>query len=350
MGFGTQESKNVFSKALIATYEETTPKSTMIQAQFEEVMTDTLNVSIEVQRNGKRIAVDVQRGGAANYSQRQKFTEKIFQPPLFNEATVVSAQDAYTRAFGAKGIGSDIAALIRQVNADIKEKKDAISLAVEKMCIEVLEDGTVTTKHGDLIDYGRKAASKVDLGAGEYWTEADADIEQQLIDSAEFIRNKGNSAANEFDLQMTSNQWVLLKETDFFKNNATYNNVVLNDIKKPIATGTGGSGHGQITAGSYIFNLWTYDAVYDDGATTDILLRNNKKSVITPVSTDKVLKLVYCGIALIGANGMPFVAKGKFLMHDFIDQKMSSYEVYTKSAPLPIPVKVDQCVTLQTIA
>ena len=176
----------------------------------------------------------------------------------------------------------DVAEKLAMLTAKIERAK-------EKQCAEVFETGVVILNNGDNIDFKRKATSLVDLtGAGGYWSTTTTDVESQLIAAAEFIRQKGKNGSATFNITMSGAAWVLLKKTDYFKNTANYNQVKLMDINLPQAAVGGSAYHGQISAGAYIFNVWTYDEVYEASGTGTITRYfDASKAFVTPTQGTK---------------------------------------------------------------
>jgi hypothetical protein len=351
MNLPIQQARGIFTKGWLAKYRDMAIAPTFLTSLFNVRTYPTKTVGIEVQRSGEPIAVDVVRGSNGNRNTFSKSTEKEWMPPFFDEYFDLTALSAYDRMFGegVEVVGAANAARFAQTTAEkLMMTTDKIKRAVEKMCADVLNTGVITLKDNSIIDFKRKSASMFDLGAAGYWGNTDADVEAQLIAGVEFMNNEGLNSASEHELIMSGAAWVALKRTNFFKNDANFNNVQLNDIKRPMTDSRGKSYHGQITAGAYTFNVWTYDKTYKDSTGSAIRYWPEDKVVILP-SSGAIFELAYAGIATLDDNGMPVAREGQFVAYDYIDKKKATYTVGVRSAPLPIPVTVDLMYTMTAI-
>lgn len=354
-----QQARNIFTKAYLQAFKENIPTPSFLKSFFDVKKYATKTIGIEVQRGTERIAVDVLRGVDGQRNQFSLSTEKEFMPPFYNENFDATLLDRYDRVFGAEA--NQVPATIGYLATDVADKytmlRAKIERAKEKQCAEVFETGIVVLNNGDNIDFKRKAASKVDVGAGQYWTTAAADVEAQLIAGAEFIRKQGKNGTPEFNLVISGAAMVALKKTDYFKDNADYKQVQLIDIKMPQTTSFGAGYHGRIVAGAYIINLWTYDEIYeqkDTGVITRYLSENI--AFMVPVKGTR-FELAHAGVPAIirdKANaefGSMIVSKAaEYYLNNYIDNKGKAHIFEIYSAPLSIPVTVDMIYTIQILA
>jgi hypothetical protein len=360
MAIPTQQARELFTKAYMASYKERVPVAAFLMSFFSIMTFATKSVSIEVQRGTERIAVDVIRGTEGNRNSFSKSSEKEFIPPFYNEYFDATSLDRYDRVFGSTF--SDVPATIGYLASDVTDKtlmlRDKIERAKELQCAQVFDTGVVTLLNGDNIDFKRKATSLVDLtGAGGYWTTTTTDVEAQLVAAAEFIRRTGKNGTPEFNLVMSGSSWLLLKKTDYFKNTAAYNQVKLMDIRMPQTTSFGAGYHGQINAGAYTFNIWTYDEVYEaSGSGTVTRYWNDKKAFVTPVNGTK-FNLAHAGVPAIladtrNAEYSQYIANiaTDYYLNNYIDPKRKAHIFEIYSAPLAVPVTVDMIYTMQVKA
>lgn len=354
------QAKGLFYKAYIARFKEIIPAASFLKSFFEVTTTTAKTVGIEVQRGTERIAVDVLRGQDGNRNQFSLSTEKEFLPPFLNENFDATLLDMYDRVFG--GNITDVPpAIVGYLANDIAEKYAMLRMKMErykeKQAAEVFETGIVLLNKGTNIDFKRKAASKVDLGgAGGYWTTTTTDVETQLISGAEFIRQSGKNGTPEFNLVMSGASWVSFKKTNFFTNNATYQKVSLIDINTPQATAFGAAYHGRITAGAYIFNIWTYDEGYENSSGVFTRYMPANITFMTPVRGTRFL-FSHAGIPAIikdtrNAEFPEYIGMqaGEYWTNDYIDPKAKSHTFEIMSAPVPVPVTVDMMYTMQVSA
>jgi len=359
MSIPVEQSKGIFTQAYLKAWKDNIPAQSFLKSFFDVKTFATKYVGIEVQRGTERMAVDVIRGVNGNRNTFSKSSEKVYLPPFFNENFDATDLDRYDRVFGSdvSKTPATIGYLASEVAAKYLALQDKIERAKEKQAAEVFHTGIVTIKNGDNVDYKRKSDSKVDLtGAGGYWTTTTTDIESQLIAGAEFVRNNGKNATAEFNLVMSGASWVSMKKNDYFKNNANYNQVSLLDINFPQAKSTGASYHGKITAGAYIFNVWTYDGVYENASGTITRYLPANISFMTPVQGTR-FDMVHAGVPAIirgtkkAEFGSMIVQKAsEYYLNNYIDQigKAHIFEIY--SAPLAVPISVDMIYTMQVSA
>ena len=360
MALPVQQARGIFTKAYLAAYKERIPVSSFLMSFFQILTFATKTVAIEVQRGTERIAVDVLRGVDGNRNIFSKSTEKEFQPPFYNENFDATSLDRYDISpFGGNFNGD--AATIGYLASDVADKtlalKDKIDRAKENQCAQIFETGIVTLNSGDNIDFKRKADSKVDLAAdGGYWGIVATDIEAQLIKGAEFVRQKGKNGTPEFNLVMSGLAYSALKKSNYFSKHANYEQVQLIDIRMP-QTSTFGAGYmGRITAGAYIYHIWTYDEVYEY-ANTGVITRYwpIDYAFMVPVQGTR-FNLVHAGVPAIlrdtrNAEFSQFIGqvKAEYYLNNYVDEKAKAHVFEIFSAPLAVPVTVDQIYTMKVL-
>lgn len=353
------QAKALFTKAYMAAYKERIPAPSFLMSFFTVLTFATKNIGIEVQRGSEYIAVDVERGANGNRNQFTKSSEKQWIPPFYNENFDATSLDRYDVVFG--GAESAAPQAIGYLASDVADKlimlKDKIDRAKELQCAQVFQTGVVQLKNGDNIDFKRKPGSIVDLGAGlGYWNITTTDVEQELIDGAQFIRTYGKNGTPEFNLVMSGSAFVALKKTDYFKTKANYQKVELIDIRMPQTTAFGAGYHGRISAGAYIFNIWTYDETYNAavGGTVTRYLDINTAFIVPVRGT--ILNLSHAGIPAImsdqrNAEFSQYIAQlaADYYVNNYIDPQRKSHTFEILSAPLAVPVTVDMIYTMKVL-
>jgi hypothetical protein len=353
MSIHLEQHRNPFTQTVIAIYKENAPVGSHFSSMFEPVPTESKYVSIEVERGTEKIAVDVNRLGGGNRNTFSKSTEKIFLPPMYDEFFDATGLDVYDKMVNsprnAKLTGSTAVGVAKK----LLELQKKVRRAEELQAAQVMETGIVVLKNGDNIDYKRKATSKVDAGgAGGYWTVTTTDIETQLKNIGNFFRTEGKSNVNTIDMTLSGAGYIALKKSDYFKTDANYNNVQLNDIRKPEKRPSGVVYNGQISAGSYIFNIWVYDETYEDnaGATQRYMAEN--QAAFSPVSGVE-FNAAYGGLPTVindpaRVEFPKYISNvaSRFMIYNEISQNRTSHLFGIRSAPLYVPVTVDRIYTL----
>ena len=359
MGLTTQDSQGLTLQAAIRTFVERKMPSTHLRGYFTPQTYDTQALPIEVQRGTDYVAVDVLRGTGGNANGSSVSTTKTIIPPFYHETFQINGLSAYERVFGQTANMTTTGArkaLANQAAKELQLINDKIVRAEELQCAQALETGIVTLKNGANIDYKRKAASKVDLGdAGEagYWTNPNAKIEKSFQKGGEFIREEGVSDVTTIDATMSTDAWIALKETTWFKDYAKFVQVSFLDISAPKAR-RGATLHGRITAGSFIYNIWTYNGRYTDANGVVQRFIDPTKVVLTP-SEGGVFELAYGAVDTVvkssGASNVSGMVLAKseadYYVWDSLDLNNLTHTMHMSSAPVARLISVDQVYTMK---
>jgi hypothetical protein len=341
-----QQARGVYTEALIAVFRESVPVMSFLRSFFPASFYKTKIVSIEVQRGTETIAVDVIRGTNGNRNKVTRSTLKEFLPPYFDEYFNINELDAYDRALGSEDPRA-MANLSAESASKLIELRNKIERAIELMCAQIFEFGVISLVSGDSIDFKRKAASLVANNAGNTWATGTVSPYDTLEAGAKFLRETGKVMGSNFNVILGGEAL-----NDFLKNDIVLqrNDIVrlpLDQIQSPVKNAVGSSYHGRVSAGSYTFDLWTYPEVYEDESGVNHYYWNEKKICILPEITG--FKMAYALVPQLLTGGQtPQV--GEYLIQDFIDERQTAHEQHIKSAPIPVPVKVDQMYTVQVVA
>lgn len=347
----TTDARGLYTKMLVAVYAQRRKPSTYFRSMYTKVISDTLELSIEVQRGSQLIAVDVERGTEGNRNTFNKSTEKIFIPPYYKEFFNITDIELYDRLFIDSEVDAAvITKFIRTAAQKLSLLQDKIERATEKMCADVMLTGIAQLKSGDNINYGRKAASLID--DSNYWSDNTVDPYDQIETDCQFIRDNGLVEDTTFTLTIGKTAWRLLLKNTLFKARQNFFNLKLDEIKPPQFQKVRGCVFmGYMTVGQYTVNVFTYPDTYKDPITGVITpYMDPKKYVLTPDQTDYVLG--YGANPQLISDPAPGIkiVKGEFIIYDFVDPKMLSHTYNIQSSPLAIPVAVDTTVTRRVAA
>lgn len=345
----TSDVRGLFTKMLIEVYKEITEPTSFLRSFFKTKETSTKELSIEVQRNSEKFAVDVERGTEGNRNSFSKSTEKIFIPPFYREFFDATELDLYDRLFTDSAMESGVFSdFLTQMAEKLKQLQNKIERSYEKQVSEVFETGVVQLNAGINIDFKRKAASLVDKGAGNYWATGTVDPNKDLEAAANFIRKEGKSSAGTLTVIMGSTAWTDYLNNTIVKERADIRNFKLDDIVSPQKGTTGGTFHGQVAGGSYRFNIWTYPQFFENSVGTLVDYINAKKVIVVPEITRYTLGFAAVPQLLTKTGGR--VRKGAFIVDDFVDERNAKHVFDMKSAGVAIPVAVDTIHTTQVVA
>jgi hypothetical protein len=353
MAINQADQRALFTKTLIDVYQQRLRPTSFLRTLFPTEVTPTKNVSIEVERHGEFVAVDVWRGTEGNRNSWSQSTEKIFTPPLWREYFDATQLDLYDRVLGSQGNAQAplFAALMNKVSDRLGMLQDKIERAKEIQCADVLQTGIVSIEAGVNIDFKRKPASIVDLtSAGGYFA-AGSNVFNQFKAACEFLRTVGKSGDVVFNAILGDTALGdFLLNTEFLKRQNLFN-MALDAVIPVQRTATGAAYHGTITAGGYKVQLWSYPQSYDtlvDGVLTPNKYINPKNVIVVP--TNPRFKFACAAVPqLIGEPGQLPVA-GEYLVGEFLDPRKAVHDYDIQSAGIAIPVAVDQIYTMKAVA
>ena len=357
MAIPIQQARGIFTQATLAKYKESIKAPTFLSSFFKVKTTTAKYISIEVQRGTEKIAVDVLRGTSGNRNMFSKSTEKQYMPPFYNENFDATALDFYDLLFGENlnPTRSVIGGLAAGVAEKLGELRLKIERAKELMASQVLETGVVTLVNGDDIDFKRKATSMKD-NSGTPWSTVTTDIESHLIAAGDFLRTYGKNTSKVLNMIVSGTVLVDLKKSDYFQDNANFQQVRLVDVNLPQADSRGAAYHGRIAAGAYLVNIWSYDEMYTNASGTATRYTDAKKVIILP-SEGTQFYFSHAGVPaiIVDKSNAEFPAyikqvANEYVINNYIDNQRKSHTFELMSAPLPVPVTVDMMYTMKVLA
>lgn len=352
-----QHKENV-TKKIIGRFSDMTAPKLGLKSWFPSETTTSKQVSIEVQRNRKLAAVDVERGTEGNLNTFGKFSEKIYVPPFFKEFFNFSDLDVYERTFGngSSPNESDYLNMLRTSTEKLMVLKNKIEIATEIQRSQALQTGIVTMKNGDNIDFKRKATSIVDLGAGNYWDGTEADILNDLAEGVKFCRQEGKSGVRNYDAILGSQALAaIFNNADLLKllDNRNLNVGMVGTTMFDDATGL--NYHGRLNLKNAAIDLWTYDDFYELADGTNVEFIDTKNAIVIP--RDFMGKQAYAGVPAImrdtqNAEFNQWITQvaAEHYVNNFVDPRNASHIFQLYSAPLAIPFSVDRVWTAKVLA
>ncbi|MCE3278035.1 MAG: hypothetical protein K0S44_226 [Bacteroidetes bacterium] len=346
----TTDARNLFTKKLVARYADNMKPKAFGRSFFKEVEADTKLISIEVERNAQKIAVDVTRGTEGNRNTWDKSTEKIILPPYYNEYFDMTQLDLYDALYAEPQISAaNFGRFLDSANGKLEACMDKIDRAYEKQAWDVLLTGIVTLNKGVNIDFKRNATSLIDANASStgYWTSGSVDPDAVLLLGSAYLKETGKSEGSVINVIMGESAFQAYKNNTIVKARALQVQWGLESLIPAQRDALGRSYHGQISVGAYTMRIWTYPDFYENAAGTKVKYMDTKKIVMVPEMTSNVLS--YAAVPQLLSTGIA-PKKGKFLTYDFIDERATAHILGVKSAGVCIPVAVDQIYTAQVVA
>lgn len=352
-----QEHSALIAKKVVGKFVEDIEVKAGFSALFPPETSPTLYVSVEVERDSDLISVDVQRFTEGNKNKSTRSTEHIYEPPFHKEDYDFARDEIYmnTVALGATEIPNVNQAIAQNALKNVRKNKKKIQRAILKQQADVLQTGIVTLKNGDSIDFKRKAASIVDLGAAGYWTAGTADPVKNLTDAMTFLRNVGNSNGSTINVVMRPAALTAFLSNEKVLALAEVRRIDRINLGMPeFSEATGMAFQGQIATVDFVVNLWTYNEKYKNASGQDVYYLSEKNVIVLP--NDFQGKTCYGGLpymrkASIGGveTKVPGVMEADFLLRAYDDEKTISSTLELTSAPLAVPFTVDKIFTMQVL-
>ena len=344
------DARALLTTRLVAVYKEMNVPTTFLMSFFPMMEAMTQKVSIAVRRGTELVAVDVYRYSEGNRNEQTRSSEKMIIPPLYHEYLTANEHELYDVVVTSLMDGKDtyFVELVQEQAEALLQLRYKIERACELQCAQVLETGIVQLAAGENIDFGRKAASLVDKTAGNYWADPGVNPYTDLENGCKFLRETGKASGGTFDGIFGEEALNDFLNNPIVKERADIRRIFLDEVRPPERT-NGAAYHGQVTVGSYRVNIWTYPQVYEDANGDTVYYINPKKVTLLPPPEMSKHKLACAAVPqLIGANGT-VPQKGRYLIQEFVDERQTSHEMHIKSAPVAVPVAIDQIYTVQVV-
>lgn len=312
--------------------------------------------AIDVRRGSEKVAIDVIRGHQGLRQQVTKSTQKAFEPFFYKNFFDATQLQSYFRMFGTNSFNrNEFNNTASGIATEMKILSDTLDRAIEIMCGSIFKDGTITSlRDGSIVDFKRKAESMVDPGTGFYWDNPAVDIIAQLKTGCDFLRQVGKVNAHVINCVMGADAWAALRKNEEINRRwNTFNNK--RDMLQPSQLdATGAVFQTIIDVDSYKVAIWTYNDFYDDPTDTSetptmIPYMDPKQVYLLPEKPKNML--VYGAIPQVTTNfNTDSLIAGEKIFTDYRNPEEGYHRFYLQSAPLPVPIAIDQMYTLQALA
>jgi hypothetical protein len=347
------------TKTMLRPFIEKAPEPQFLSGFFQtppENFYDSETVEIDIQRDGEDVAVaiiDLSTGGRHNAN--SVGSNKEFKPPVFKEKGSLNAFQLLSRDPGQHPFESKawVAKALQRVGILSSKMQGKIRRAVEWMCAQVLQTGTVTLTDENgvaifTIDYQAKNAHFVTTTP---WA-ADGTGGNRVEDIdglARTIRKNGHRSPDTLILGNTAQSRLLasanikelLKADGFYAGRAGL---------VPERPGVEGANFlGTITINNYRYALWGYDGRYNNPQTgeSEPFVGDDK---IIMLSSKARLDLTFGAIPRLAppsGAALPFmparVSGNNFdiVPNAWLSEEGDTLSVSVSSRPLPIPTELD---------
>jgi Phage major capsid protein E len=258
------------TKILLKPFIDRSPAPMFMSSWFKtpaENFHHSETVEIDVQRDGKSIAIPLQAvGTGAQENANDQYTNKEFTPPVLNESVTIPAMRLLKRAPGESQFADlDFQARTLLLVANTTGKlTDKLQRTIELQSAQVLQTGTVTLVNQAgvavfTLNYLPKnthfvtpTAWAVGGGTGEPLNDLDS--------LADVIRTDGNCEPD--NLVFGRGAWMRFLDNPKVQKNLVRDGLGLGSLKPPVRA-RNASFVGTVSVGAATFACWTYSANYD---------------------------------------------------------------------------------------
>lgn len=344
-----------FTQRVISALSERKAPTSFFKSYFPDLVSGARQVSWEIKRRGRPVAVDIAPHEHGTTTKSTKSTQKVYIPPYYDLNTNVDALDSFERVFGGNSQVDvpEYSKLIEQTAEDMQDNIDRIERAEELQCAQALLDGIIVLNNGDNIDFKRKAASLVAYNAAHGWDVDTVNPGDILVQGAEFMVTEGNAnAGGIIDVICGSEAINALRDNPLFQKDADVRNFHFADMQTGAMTRNGATPQGSWSRGNYRFNFWGYEGYYDvEGGSSNLKYMQTKRIIMLPQNVD--FKMFYGGTKAwrgTGMNRFPTVIKGKRNFYQVDDELNVSKLMGVRSAPVALIRTVDNVFTAQVVS
>lgn len=355
------QARGLFTQDLIKVYKQLPKPTDFLKKFFPEKTSNTRYLYWAVRREGEPVAVDVVRGTEGNRNTFSIETDKIVDPPYFNENFDITQTDLYYRAFSSDMVDESVMTdYMTWVLEHMQSITNKIERAYELQRITCLLTGVITLKDGSVIDFKRNALSIVDNGGASYWDTNATTIDPIAIldQGCTYLRTAGKASGGNFNVIMGEKALEAFLNTTAVKSRGRDFYMKLSDLQMPnLDTASGAAYHGRISVGSYTCDIWTYPQYYDaigqGPVGNSVAYMNPKQIIVIPQAPDFIMGYAAVPILPMSTTGrmsLPTLTKGAYTPYDRINQMNDSWVAGVKSAGIALPTAIDQIFTATVTA
>lgn len=291
--------------------------------------------------------------GGARMISENKFTTYEYRPPYFNIYNNLTPEQ-----FSQRFAGQTIYERIGSLNEYLVEKQshlyDTILNAKEKMLADALFLNQITLANGRKIEFNRLDSHY--LTVAKRWSTADSNPLQDIQQMATLNVKDGNADGSQVQhLICGSNVAMALLSNPQFRENSNLNNAIRqSDIMLPQWNGSGAVFHGRFSAGSFLINLWSYNAELTVPTGYNLAGEGTSKPII-PTGTALLMleqpniKMYYAGLShnaamintLTNDPNALLMQKARTSVYSYWKEINPGETVFVygvKSRPLPVPI------------
>lgn len=358
MAISLNQHKANITKKVVATFEDVNEPKMGLSVFFPSETTIEKQIGIEVRRNRQLVASDVLRGTGPNLNTFDKYTEKLYVPPLYDEGFNFTDLDRYDVTFGERTnpSKSDAINMINESRRRLRVLKDKIQRAIEIQRSQALQTGIVTLKNADNIDFKRKAASLVVNAAPDQWNQGTSDPVRDLETGAKFLKREGLSSRNTVHCIMGEGAFREFMRNQKVVDEADVRRISRIELGMPKFDNTTGlTVHGTVAAYDFNIIIWTYSDFYETDAGVKTPYIDDNKVIM--IADDFEGRTNFAGVPAIkrdvnNAEYPQYISRveADFYVNNYIMPQQHAHWFELLSAPIVVPFSIDRIWTAQVLA
>ena len=248
-------------------------------------------IAADIRRGSEKVALDVLLGHQGHRGQMAKSTQNIYDPFYYRYYFDATQLEIYWRMYNSNSWNTnDITEAAGLIGAEMSYFKQMIERAYELMCFQIFLTGTATSYKNPsnpiTINFGRKAASMVDLGGTTgYWAVSGTDPFADMQKGGDWLRTNGIVQDFYLIVIMGDQAFTDFTNNDNFKQRGLQLKYNRDEVVKSTRDEAGAVYHGDWSCGSYRVRIYTYNQFYDDPtglSSTKLSYMDSKKIVMLP--------------------------------------------------------------------
>lgn len=350
-----QSALGEFTQRVISALSERKAPTNFFGTWFTDVVSGAKEVSWEIKRRGRPVAVDIQHHEHGITTKSTKSTQKVYIPPYYDYNTNIDALQSFERVFNGSAYvdTAQYSKLIQETAEDMQDNMDRVERAEELQRAQALLTGIVSLTNGDDINFQRNAASLVAYNAAHGWDVATVNPGDILQQGAEFMITNGNAdPGSVIDVVCGSDSLNSLRDNPLFQTDTDIRNFHYGDMGTGAVSKNGGTPQGSWSRGNYRFNFWGYEGYYDiEGGTANLKYMDSKSIIMIPKNVD--FKTFYGGTKAwrgSGVNRFPTIIKAKRNFYSVDDELNVSKLMGFRTSPIALLRSIDNVFTAAVVA
>jgi len=351
---------DLLKKAVDVAFDKKIQPTNFLANLFKPVYLKGIKVEIHGRSIKQVYAVDTKVGEAGRLVELSSHDRKEFVVPEYNNYGRITETELFEANIGQTVYEQSIADL-GNIITDYQESISATHrISEEKQASDGLFYGRIVLADGSKIEFNKKTTH--DIKVADEWTKETSDPLSEIENACNLCVQDGKLITSEFNMIFESKGLSAFLSNPKIKNSSNWNSgVKRTDINLPKEISAGVAFHGQITAGQYVVNILSYNAIYEIPKGFNFENEGKKYSFIPTgaaaiLPPDPNFKRYYGAIADVTEKTTALTVSTNLksveqLNYAYDCQENGSFwiEAGVKTRPLLVPVDVDTFATIKGI-